>query len=320
MHIIQNSWLHGGTVPPAKYGGIERMVGVLSAELVRQGHQVTLIAPAGSFVEGCEMIECNDLIESYNILQTLKADVIHDHSCWALESPVRQSLRIPTLSTTHVNHAIGWKKNVVYLSVSQRTQHGLQLQADLSQSPVVYVPINPALKPIGHTREEFLLYLGMVSEYKGVIDAANVAQHLGRKLIVAGPAWGEYADKVKAHPSVEYVGEVGDPYRSQLLEQAYAVMCLHNNAGGWQEPGCGVFGEAMAFGTPVGAFPNGCLPELVGNGQNGWLTNTVDDMATFIDHMKYPTEFSPYVTAFSAESIVHQYVELYEQIAQGKVW
>src|SRR5437764_12122721 len=36
------------TVPPTQYGGTERVVSVLTEELVRRGHDVTLFAAAGS--------------------------------------------------------------------------------------------------------------------------------------------------------------------------------------------------------------------------------------------------------------------------------
>jgi len=120
-------------------------------------------------------------------------------------------------------------------------------------------PTDPNLKPKGYPREDFFLYLGSVAAHKGVHRTGLLANALGAKLIVAGPASGKYADQVAMMPGVEMVGEVGDPYRSELLEKAFAVMCLHGNENSWYEPGCGVVGEAGAFNTPVAALPNGCL-------------------------------------------------------------
>lgn len=323
MHIIMLSWIKGAPVPPKGCSGIERMVGILSAELVKQGHQVTLIAPPGSSVENCAMIETTDLVETANICNMLKADVIHDHTCWSLESPVRQGLRLPHISTTHVMHAIGYTKNVVYVSKSQRTQHGIQVERNLNESPVVYVPINPELKPKGFPKETHLLYLGRIIEYKGVYEAAQVADYLGRPLIIAGPITNsEYEQRIKRDfRNAVFVGEVDDPYRSELLETAYAVMACFNDQGGWQEPGCGVFGEAMTFGTPVAAFNNGCLTELVYNGYNGWIANDVEGVCREMKH--FPTTRAGIANAafkISAELIVHQYVSLYEQVCNGITW
>lgn len=209
------------------------------------------------------------------MIAAIRPDIVHDHSCWSLESPARRGFGgIPYVSTTHVMHSVGHTRNVCYLSQSQRSGHAAQESRDLSQSPVIRVPTNPALKPIGLLRKDYLLYLGAVVPHKGVVEAAWVAKKLGRKLIVAGPAAGYYADAVASMPNVQMEGEVGDPYRSQLLEQAAMVLCLHNSHGGWSEPGCGVIGEAGAFGTPVAALRNGCLPELVINGDNGWIASS----------------------------------------------
>src|SRR5689334_3378336 len=101
MHVVMVSWLKGSPVPPHGCSGIERMVATLCTELIRQGHQVTLLAPPGSTVAGCEVIEIQDMVEATNICNVLKADVIHDHTIWALDSPVRQGLRLPRLSTSH---------------------------------------------------------------------------------------------------------------------------------------------------------------------------------------------------------------------------
>lgn len=321
MRIAVIGWLRGKSVPPTGYGGIERMTAILTTELIRQGHNVILIAPEGSAVDGAVHLHTSDFDEAYEWICGFGVDVIHGHECWALESVVRRPLDIPFIATTHVNHAVGFTKNVVYLSQSQRTQHGLQENKDLSASPVVYVPINPALKPKGLPRQDYLLFLGMVAEQKGVIEAAQVAHLLRRKLIVAGPAWGEYADKVASMvPDVLMVGEVSDPYRSELIEQAWAMMCLHKNVNGWQEPGAGVVGESVAFNTPVAAFPNGCLSEQIVNGKNGWIVDNVDDMATFMEYAPYPNDFAPCQQAWSVENIVRQYVSLYQRVIQGESW
>lgn len=321
MHIAMLGWLRGLPHPCEGQGGIEKMVAILATELVRQGHEVTLIAPVGSHVEGANHIFTNDFDEAYQKVQEIHPDVLHSHECWAIESVVRRPLDIPFICTTHVNDSIGWSRNAVYLSQSQRTKHGLQLGKDLSANPVVFVPINPALKPVGLPRHDYLLYLGRVVPYKGVLEAAAVAKLLKRTLFIAGPAAGSYADEIQEkYPNVLWMGEVKDPLRSELIEQAHGMLNLFNSSGGWSEPGCGTFGEAMAFNTPVAIFKNGCLPELVIDGQNGWVADTVDDMATNIEYAPYPTTFKPFQEQFSVENIARQYVSLYKAVINGQTW
>jgi glycosyltransferase involved in cell wall biosynthesis len=309
-----------------KYGGIERVVQTLTLELLRQGHRVTLIAPPGSQVDGAEIIEASDFHEAAWALRHVKADIIHDHSCWSIHSPIRNlpsNFKTPFISTTHVQHAIGWTKNVVYLSNSQRDDHGRQTQRDTSKFPVIRVPTSPLLRPKCLPKEDYLLFLGTVSPHKGVMEAAMVAKQLGRKLIIAGPAWGEYPSSIResfTDEEVEFVGEVGDPYRSQLIEKACAMMCLHNDFGGWLEPGCGVVGEAGAFNTPVAALPNGCLAEIV-TPENGWLGQNLSDLIVQMKDLPIPLDFGRLArTEWNAETITKQYVQLYENVISGETW
>ena len=57
------------------------------------------------------------------------------------------------------------------------------------------------------------------------------------------------------------------------------VCCLSDGSQGWLEPGAGVIAEANILGTPVVALNNGCLPELILMGMNGWISDTVEDVA-----------------------------------------
>lgn len=323
MHIIMVSWLKGKSLPVTGYGGIERYTMTVARELCRQGNEVTLIAPPGSTSDFCEVIQTNDMVEAAAIINCISADVVHDNTVWALDSVVRQGVRHPHISVTHVNHAIGFSKNVVYMSKSQRAGHAQQMGKDLSASPVVYCPIDPELKPVGLPRAEYLLYLGAVVEHKGVLESANVAHLLRRTLIIAGSAAGEYANRIATLvPDVLFVGEVSGKYKHELIEQAFALMSLFNNHNGWAEPGCGTFGESVALGTPVAAFPNGVMPELVVDGCNGWLANSVDDIATAMEYAPYPTQenISKSAQQYNAENIVKQYLHLYERVISGETW
>ena len=320
MRIAVVSWLKGKSIPVKGYGGIERMAGIMSKELAKS-NQVHLIAPTGSRMEEVEIWECDELRKVEEILNRIEPDIVWDNTCWDHASPAR-TMKWPCVSTTHVNHAVGWSKNVIYLSESQKTSHGQQLGKTLD-NPVIHVPMNPAFVPKGLKREDYLLFLGSVTPWKGVLESAQFAQKLGRELWVAGPAWGEYADRVASYPNVKMLGEVDGWHKEQLLEQAYAVMCLHNDGGiDWKEPGCGVVMEAGAFGTPVFASYNGCLAELVSNGFNGWAANTQEELLE--KYKKY--ECDPIVTRnftelfFSAQHITEQYLEIFKEVIDGKTY
>lgn len=322
LDITVVSWLAGKSVPPSGYGGIERMTATMTREFIRQGHNVTLIAPEGSNIEGATVIETTDFKFAYNAILDLDPDIVWDNSCWSVDSPARKlnkSGGIPCVSTTHVNHAIGYSKNVVYLSYAQRDAHSKQLVKDLSRSPVIRVPTDPTLKRIkGLEYEDYFLYIGSIAEYKGVLEAAELAKRFSWKLKVAGPGWGHYADRVFNHSSVEYVGIVDGAEKIKLIQQAYAVCCLHNSGEiDWIEPGCGVVGEAIALGTPVAAFYNGCLPELIKTGYNGWLAHNVQDMGDLITLVPRMLPKPSWLV----EDIVEEYLQLFHKIDyEGYEW
>lgn len=326
MHIAMIAWLKGKPVPPKGYGGIERFTEILCLGLANLGHKVTLIAPPGSKVEACEVIECTDMVEAANIIAVIKPDVVHDNTCWDLSSPVRQGLKSPFLSTTHVNHAIGWTKNVVYLSQSQRTQHGIQVERNLNFSPIVRVPFDPRFNrwpSIGgyNPNSDYCLFIGTVAEWKGVDTAAKTALLLDKRLVVAGPAAGAYADQVKNLRNVSMIGEVDGIQKEAIIQEAYAVMCLHNNYGGWQEPGCGVVSEANAFNVPVAALNNGCLPELIKDGVNGWIADTYGELAAkMLNHPCITTSERYAFENWYVLRIASEYVNLYGQLLNGVTW
>lgn len=320
MKIAIVSWLKGKSIPVKGYGGIERMVAVMAKELSRS-NQVHLISPAPSYLDECENWHTTDFKEAEKYLDRIKPDIVWDNSCWSHDSVARFT-KWPCVSTTHVNHAVGWSKNVIYLSQSQKSSHEEQLGRRLD-NPIIYVPADPALKPRGLKREEYLLFLGSVTPWKGVVEAAELAKLLNRELWVAGPAWGEYAEKVAAFPNVNMIGEVDGQHKSDLLERAHAVTCLHNDGGiDWKEPGCGVVMEAGSFHTPVFASMNGCLPELVVNGVNGWKGDTINHLLRAYEEFEidYPGVRSFTNYHFGVTGIANQYMEVFNKVLEGHTY
>ena len=78
---------------------------------------------------------------------------------------------------------------------------------------------------------------------------------------------------------IEYVGEIDLHERVRLLHGARALV----NPLAWDEPFGLVMVEAMACGVPVIATPRGSVPEIVVDGQTGWIAATVDGMAAAVE-------------------------------------
>lgn len=75
--------------------------------------------------------------------------------------------------------------------------------------------------------------------------------------------------------------------------------------------------EAMACGCPVISFERGAAPEIVVNGENGFLVHDVAEMVQRMEHIDEIDRDSlrPYVEEyFSARVMAENYVQLYEQV------
>ena len=114
---ITPQWLE---VPPFAYGGTEYIVSLLTEELVRRGHDVTLFATANSktsaklvpiWPKGLfnDTVTKNDFSNAFAVLGTMykeffsrqgEFDIVHDH-CDTYFTPATDFVSAPVVSTLH---------------------------------------------------------------------------------------------------------------------------------------------------------------------------------------------------------------------------
>ena len=122
--------------------------------------------------------------------------------------------------------------------------------------------------------DDYLLFLGRVTARKGPHIAGEIARHLGKKLIIAGPGATQkcpgatvYGDGVEIPAgNVLYVGEVGKAERAELIAKAACMLSPTN----YVEPFGGSAVEAMIGGCPVVAHDWGAFTETVIEGATGY--------------------------------------------------
>jgi glycosyltransferase involved in cell wall biosynthesis len=106
---------------------------------------------------------------------------------------------------------------------------------------------------------------------KGAAEAVRVARELDIPLIMAGPSTEWFDREVRPavdDRSIRYLGPVDAAGRNDLLAGAAALLYPIT----YPEPFGLVMVEAMACGTPVGAFGVGAVPEVVEQGVGGcWV-------------------------------------------------
>jgi glycosyltransferase involved in cell wall biosynthesis len=174
-----------------------------------------------------------------------------------------------------------------------------------------------------YRKRGFALALGRICPEKGIHLALDAARLAGWPLVVAGPIFPyrphrdyfETEIAPRLDPRRRYVGPVGFAAKRRLL-QAASCLLVPSLA---PETSSLVAMEALASGTPVIAFPNGALPDIVRHGETGFLVETVEEMAQAITKaggLDPETCRAEARARFRRERMVAAYFALYRDLAE----
>jgi glycosyltransferase involved in cell wall biosynthesis len=334
-------------VPAPAYGGIEEVVRLLTGGLSARGHDVTLFAPPGSSADGeviavLEEAHPDDIqkaqFESDHVARAFGEidaaaergepyDVVHDHvGHTALAMADR--LSVPLVHTLHgpftedacrfyAEH--GPKACIVGISKSQLDSG----PEEMGGGRVVHNPIDTEEWPFSARKDDFTLWIGRMSPDKGPHRAIAAAREAGVPLVLAGPVqpgqeqYFEEEVEPRLGDGVEYVGEADADRKRELYLGARALLMPIR----WPEPFGLVMVEALACGTPVIAYPEGSVPEVVRDGVTGFV---VDDEHAMAEAIGRVGEIDPgdcrrdCEERFGVEAVVRGYEEVYRTaIARG---
>ncbi len=332
------------SVPPRTYGGTERVVHYLTEALIRLGHDVTLYASADSRTsarlrasapEALRLSQVRREPIAWHILQLAEVardagqyDVIHFHID-VLQFPLCRKLEVPHLTTLHGRLDLPDLKPlyqefrdmpVVSISDSQRTPlpmarwvgtvpHGLPADLYTFQS-------RPG---------DYLAFLGRIAPEKGPEEAIRIAIRAGMPLKIAAKVdavdrayFVERVEPLLRHPLVEFVGEVDERGKNALLGGARALLFPIE----WPEPFGLVMIEAMACGTPVIAYRHGSVPEIVHDGVNGYIVDSVDAAVAALDRIEAIDRArcrACFEERFTAERMARDYVRRYRELTAQRL-
>jgi glycosyltransferase involved in cell wall biosynthesis len=340
MRIAQVAPLYEA-VPPTLYGGTERVVALLTEELVRRGHDVTLFA-SGDSVTAARLIAVTeralrldvgsrDLLAAELIRQmdlvfrhARDFDVIHCHVDY-LAFPFAGLVSTPTLHTVHGRLDLSFLRpvyrqftNVPLVSISD-AQRAPLAGVGVSWAGTVYHGLAPERFAFTPEPDGYLAFLGRLSPEKQPEVAIEVARRVGLPLRIAAKidaADRDYVERTVAplldDPLVEFVGEIGDADKAAFLGNARALLFPID----WPEPFGLVMIEAMACGTPVVARPCGSVPEIVRPGVSGFIADSVPELVDAvkridtIDRARCRRDFED---RFSVARMVDGYEALYRR-------
>jgi len=343
MRIAQIAPLYE-SVPPKLYGGTERVVAHLSDALVDRGHDVVLFA-SGDSKTRAELVPCRDIalrldkklswdVPAHLVMlaqirkQASDFDILHFHlDCFHL--PLFQDIADRTLTTVHGRQDINDLRRLhrhypnfplVSISASQRLPlpHLRWMKTIHHGYPMAQYAFSPAPKG------DYLAFLGRIAPEKGVDRAIEIARRTGYPLRIAAkvdPADKDYFEArilpLLDAPGVHFIGEIAEAEKSDFLGGARALLFPIS----WPEPFGLVMIEAMACGTPVIAFNQGAVPEIVRHGVTGFIVKTVDQAVKSvgrlaeIDRVTVRATFERY---FSVEVMATSYEVAYTEVLDGR--
>ena len=119
------------------------------------------------------------------------------------------------------------------------------------------------------------------------------------------------------HPLVEFIGECGGSEKEKFLGDAYALLFPID----WPEPFGLVMIEAMACGTPVIAYQEGSVPEIIDSGVNGFVVQSVEQSVNAIDKIQYLDRKrcrETFEQRFSSARMASDYIKIYERLLMRK--
>lgn len=321
-------------VPPRHYGPWERVVSILTEGLVDRGIDVTLFATQNSITRAklagvCpkpysedpnidpKVWECLHISEVFE--RASEFDLIHNQFDF-LPITYSQLVRTPVVTTIHgfsseriVPVFEKYNGRVHYVAISDADRH-----PRLDYLATVHHGIPLEEFELREIPDDYLLFFGRIHPEKGTAEAIEVAKRTGKRLIIAGIIQDQsYFDR-KVAPQIDdrqicYINSVGPDKRSEILGGAFAMLHLID----FSEP----FGlsmiEAMACGTPVIAFSRGSVPEIVKDGETGFIVKDIDEAADAIGRigeLDRKTSREYVAENFSSERMVDKYIRAYETV------
>ena len=329
-------------VPPKLYGGTERVVWWLTEELVRQGHEVTLFASGDSTTSamlvagtetGLRLQGISDHTASNLVMldgvrrRADEFDIIHSHID-LLHYPMFQDMADKVVTTMHGRLDVPDFMPVyrayphmplISISDSQRQP----MPSNVNWLDTVYHGLPEQICPFRQEGGDYLAFLGRISPEKRPDRAIEIAKASGRKLKIAAKVdradrdyFKEVIEPMLDHPLIDFIGEINEQQKCDFLGNAAALLFPID----WCEPFGLVMIEAMSAGTPVVAWRNGSVPEVIRDGVSGEIVDSIEQAAGAVhrvcalDRRGVRDYFE---SRFTAAHMAEGYVGAYERLIES---
>jgi glycosyltransferase involved in cell wall biosynthesis len=212
-------------------------------------------------------------------------DVIHFH-CDYIHFPSVRRLPCANVSTLHgqirvhdVEALFKEYNELPLVSISHAQRRPLP---SANWQATVYHGLPRNLHTFQPEAGKYLAFLGRISPEKRLDRAIEIARRTGVPLKVSAKIYDEdraYFENTiapllnESRSFVEFIGETGGERKNEFLRGASALLFPID----WAEPFGLVMIEALACGTPVIAWRNGSVPEIIEHRVTGFIVDSVDE-------------------------------------------
>ncbi|BBG25230.1 Trehalose synthase [Sulfuracidifex tepidarius] len=284
-------------------GGAEEVIKEVGRRLVSLGDQVTWFSeevkgrPSVESYEGITLKRRGGRasVHVYSILEARKHEIVVDsvahavpffsftvnRKTVALIHHIHQDvvqLELGTFSRALVKFMERQVKRYDYLiAVSCTTKSDLKtkLNVDESKVKVIYNGVDhDKFKPGEKSREPMILWIGRMKSYKNPFDIFEIKKRMKTKAEIVVVGSGEMSEKFSTEAErhgVKYLGRVSEKDKVNLYQRSWAILST-SFIEGW---GMTIV-EGNACGTPAVVYRSGSLPEVVKDGENGFVVNYKD--------------------------------------------
>jgi glycosyltransferase involved in cell wall biosynthesis len=341
MNIAQVAPLYE-RVPPALYGGTERVVSYLTEELVRQGHAVTLFA-SGDSVTAAELVSAcprslrlnpsvvDHIAHHLTMLEQVfrqadRFDLIHFHLDY-LHFPISRRARAVQATTLHgrldLPDLVPLYREFPEMPVISISDAQRQPLPWINWQGTVYHGLPADLHRFRPEPGEYLAFIGRLSPEKRADRAIQIATRVGLPLRIAAKvddvdrAYFEQAIRpLLNHPLVEYVGEIDEAAKDAFLGRAIALLFPID----WPEPFGLAMIEALACGTPVIAYRQGSVPEVLEHGRTGFIIGNLEEALAAVEQLDRIDRRrcrQAFEERFTAERMARDYLAIYHRLLES---
>jgi glycosyltransferase involved in cell wall biosynthesis len=326
-------------------GGAEQILCTLDKMLVTRNHVSLMVACTGSRISGTlfpiprvtgvitpiKYDEIRGMLQNsvQEALNTYHPDIIHMHGVDFYR--YFPDTNLPVLVTLHLPfefypaQVLEYKRANLFFNFVSYSQMGLYPNSlnnlGVIENGITVERFEPVMQ-----KKDFVLTLGRICPEKGyhlAIDAAKLAK---KRIILAGEVAGfeahrnyfekEIAPRIDGDQSI-FLGAVGFEQKKKLLRTASCLLIPSLVP----ETSSLVAMEALASGTPVVAFKNGALTEIIHEGLTGFLVADSHEMALAIESIENINPFDCRQAAemrFRADQMMEKYLSSYFQILRGR--